>query len=428
MTRFDAEVLVIGGGPAGAATAFFLARAGVDVLVVDRARFPRDKPCAEYLSPQASRILSEMSVLETIERSGAAQLSGMRVRAPNGMVIHGEFASSHGFHGFRDRGLALRRLYLDQILLTRAREVGARVLEDVTVRDMIHDSRGRVIGVAGDSPEGRRLLHAPLVVGADGLRSVVGRRLNLTRVRRYPRRVALVAHYRGVAGMGGCGEMHVDARGYLGLADVGHGVTNVAVVVPANAAASMRGDPDGFVSRWIDERPHLASRFRDAERLTNVRATGPFNSHASRAWAPGAALVGDAADFFDPFTGEGIYAALRGGELLTTYAFEAAHANSPARHDLALAAYDRCRRDEFRGKWLVERLVGTAVAYPALLNRAAQVLSRRRDMADLLVGVAGDFVPAGQVLRPGFLLRLLLAQPGPPPTDSSLADPATESA
>ena len=94
---------MIGGGPAGAATAFFLARAGVDVLVVDRARFPRDKPCAEYLSPQASRILSEMAVLDAIERAGAARLSGMRVRAPNGTVIHGEFASSHGFRGFRAR-------------------------------------------------------------------------------------------------------------------------------------------------------------------------------------------------------------------------------------------------------------------------------------------------------------------------------------
>lgn len=429
MTTFDAEVLVIGGGPAGAATAFFLARAGVDVLVIDRARFPRDKPCAEYLSPQASRILSEMSVLDTIERAGAAQLSGMRVRAPNGMVIHGEFASSHGFHGFRDRGLALRRLFLDDILLARAREVGARVLEGVTVRDMLYDGRGRVVGVTVDSPMGKRHLHAPLVVGADGLRSVVGRRLNLTRVRPYPRRVALVAHYRGVQGMGRCGEMHVDALGYLGLADVGRGLSNVALVVPATAASAMHGDPDGFVSRWIADRPHLASRFLDAARLTNTRATGPFNSHASRAWAPGAALVGDAADFFDPFTGEGIYAALRGGELLTTYAFEAARARTTAKHDVALAAYDRCRRDAFRGKWLVERVVGTAVAFPAMLNRAARVLSRRRDMADLLVGVTGDFVPARELLRPRFLLHLLLhlllAPSGPPPADSTMADPVT---
>ena len=79
-----AQVIVVGGGPAGAATAFHLARAGIHVTILDRAHFPRDKPCSEYMSPQASRILDEMGVLEQIERSGAAHLAGMRVHAPDG--------------------------------------------------------------------------------------------------------------------------------------------------------------------------------------------------------------------------------------------------------------------------------------------------------------------------------------------------------
>jgi flavin-dependent dehydrogenase len=141
--------------------------------------------------------------------------------------------------------------------------------------------------------------------------------------------------------------------------------------------------------------------------VSDVCATGPFAQHARRAWAPGAALVGDAADFFDPFTGEGIYAALRGGELLLPYAVEAARATTPRQADIALEAYERCRRHEFMGKWIVERIVGAATAYPAVMNRAARTLARRRDMADLFVGVTGDFVPAREVLRPSYLLRLL---------------------
>ena len=413
----DAEVLVIGGGPAGAASAFFLARAGLDVCIVDRARFPRDKPCAEYLSPQASRILHEMGALGAIERAGAAQLTGMRVRAPNGAIIHGEFASTHGFRGFRDRGLALPRRVLDALLLDRARDAGARVLEGATVRDLVRAGDGRVTGVEVDVDGMRRTLRALLVVGADGLRTVIGRRLGLTSTGRFPRRVAIVAHYGGVEGMGRCGEMHVDADGYLGLADVGHGMTNVAVVVPAREAHRIGGDPAAFLQQWLATRAHLAPRFAHAERLTTARATGPFNARARRAWAPGAALVGDAADFFDPFTGEGIYAALRGGELLTSYAFEAARATTTRRQDIALAAYDRCLRDAFRGKRLVERAVGTAVAFPALLNRAASVLARQRDMADLLVGVTGDFVPPREVLRPSFPWRLLTARHAPLPAD-----------
>ncbi|NUR18425.1 MAG: hypothetical protein HOQ12_02720, partial [Gemmatimonadaceae bacterium] len=134
----------------------------------------------------------------------------------------------------------------------------------------------------------------------------------------------------------------------------------------------------------------------------------PFASRARRPWAPGVALVGDAADFFDPFTGEGIYAALRGGELLAPYLLAALAERSPLGERTALEAYARARRHEFGGKWMVERLIGTAVAFPALLERAASVLARDQSMADLLVGVTGDFVPPREVLRPSYLARLLL--------------------
>jgi menaquinone-9 beta-reductase len=399
----DAEVIVVGAGPAGAATAWALARAGVDVLVLDRARFPRDKVCAEYLSPQASRVLHEMGALAAALAAGAAQLAGMLVRSPSGAEILGEFAAAHGFRGFRDRGLALRRRDLDAILLARARAAGARVAEGDRVTDVSRDATGRVTGVR----LGERVVSGRLVVGADGLHSTIGRRLGLTRYAAWPRRIAIVTHYRGVAGIGPLGEMHVERDGYVGLADVGNGETNVALVVPARAARLIRGDPEAFLSAWLSRRPHLAPRFTDAHRVSAVGVTGPFAQHAQRAWAPGAALVGDAADFFDPFTGEGIYAALRGGEILLPYALEAARARDARRADIALEAYERCRRHEFGGKWIVERIVGAAVTYPAVLNRAARTLARRRDMADLFVGVTGDFVPPREVLRPSYLLRLL---------------------
>ena len=404
--RPGGPVVVVGGGPAGAATAWALARDGEEVVVLDRARFPRDKPCSEYMSPQASRVLADMGALAAVEAAGAASLAGMIVRAPSGARIRGEFAANHGFRGFRDRGLALRRRRLDPLLLDAARRAGARVEEGVRVTGVETDGAGRVTGVRTlDDRGAERVRRAGLVVGADGLRSVVARRLGLAGRLPWPRRIAFVAHYAGVAGVGDLGEMHVDGDGYCGIASVGNGETNVAVVVPARAARRAAGDPGAFLDAWIAHRPHLAPRFAGAERVSQARATGPFAARARRAWAPGAALVGDAADFFDPFTGEGIYAALRGGELLAPYA-RAALAAGGAAADGALREYDRARRREFGGKWAVERLIGAAVAFPPLMNHAARVLSRRRDMADLLVGVTGDFVPAREVLRAGYLLRL----------------------
>jgi flavin-dependent dehydrogenase len=403
------EVVVVGGGPAGAATAWWLARAGIDVVVLDKARFPRPKPCSEYMSPQASRLLEEMGVLAGIENAGAAQLAGMVIRAPNGALVRGVFAGAHRWRGHRDRGLSLQRTLLDPILLDAARRAGARVIEGARVQDVILDQAGRASGVSLANSDGTTTtLSARLVIGADGLRSVVARRLGLTRMSRFPRRIALVTHYAGIAGMGELGEMHVERDGYLGVADVGNGLANVAVVIPASRADELSAGTQAFLERWITSRPQLRDRFAGATRATPLRTTGPFASRARRAWAPGAALVGDAADFFDPFTGEGIYAALRGGELLAPYAVAALEARSPLGERTALEAYDRARRHEFGGKWLVERMIGTAVAFPALLDRAASVLSRRPAMADLLVGVTGDFVPASAVLNPAFLARLLL--------------------
>ncbi|MBI2797035.1 MAG: NAD(P)/FAD-dependent oxidoreductase [Gemmatimonadetes bacterium] len=404
----DAQVIIVGGGPAGASTAVALARAGVDTCLLDRARFPRDKPCAEYLSPQASRVLEAMGTLASVEAAGGARLAGMRVRAPDGAELHGEFAAQHGFPGFRDRGIALRRRVLDEILVRAAGASGARLREGVRVTGLARDSRGRVTGVVTLDPDGRRgVRRAALVIGADGLRSIVARQLGVARRAWWPRRLALVTHFRGVHGMGNCGEMHVGHHGYCGLASVGGGETNVAVVVPHAVARDAAGDAAGFLDRWIAGTPHLAARFAGAVRTSPVRATGPFASAVRRAWAPGAALVGDAAGFLDPFTGEGIHAALRGGELLAPFAAEAARAGG-ARADRALAGYERARRTEFAGKWRVERLVAAAVSFPPLMNRAAHVLGRRKDLADLLVGVAGDFVPPGELLRPRFLLRFLV--------------------
>jgi flavin-dependent dehydrogenase len=399
----DAEVLVVGGGPAGASVGFALARAGVGVRIVDRARFPRPKPCAEYLSPEASRILSDMGALEPVEQSGAAALSGIHVRAPNGSVIKGDFIAAHGFRGFRDRGLSVRREVLDAILLDRARAAGARVDEGVRVTDLLRDDAGRVNGVSTLIDGSRGEIRARIVIAADGLRSVIAKRLGLAQTLRWPRRLALVTHYSNVDDVGEHGEMHVERDGYVGIADVGNGLTTVALVVPASRSHEIAGDRAAFLDGWLRSRAHLAPRFAHAERKTPVVATGPFASHARRAWAPGVALVGDAADFFDPFTGEGIYSALRGGEMLAASVRDALNARTSRGADRAFADYDAARQREFRGKWIVERAIGAVVGATPLINRAARALAARKDLADLLIGVTGDFVPAREVIRLGYL-------------------------
>jgi len=144
---------------------------------------------------------------------------------------------------------------------------------------------------------------------------------------------------------------------------------------------------------------------RSARSVTPVRAVGPFSHRTTRATGHRMLLVGDAADFHDPFTGEGIYAALRGGELAASHALAALEAGHfDAKH---LAAYDRARSHAFRGKWVFEHLVSAAISLPRVFDRIAAGAGRNQAVADLLIGIAGDFVPVSRLFRPWNALQLV---------------------
>lgn len=401
-----ADVVIVGGGPAGAATAWALARNGVQVLIVDRAFFPHPKPCGERLSPPAWRQLADMGLTARLEAAGAATIDGMQMVSPSGI----------GFRGTLPEPMrALPRDLLDPLLLDAARTAGAQVLEGALAHDLMFDAEDRVVGVhlrntpelLTDEPAEGRTISARIVVGADGVRSMVARRLGLAYVRKRPRRVAFVTRFHGVAGMGRDHETVAFADGYCALASVGDGVTNVAVVVPQSAVHHAAIDPEEFLATWLERHPALGARLVDAERVAPVLVTGPFASHARRAWAPGAALVGDAADFHDPFLSDGIHAALRGGAMLAPYLFEALRAPTPQRADHALAAYDRSRRHAFADATRLERRLGLAIEYPALFDRVARSVQGEQALADLVVGVASGCRPPQALWRPGVLWRLL---------------------
>jgi flavin-dependent dehydrogenase len=274
------DVIVVGGGPAGSATAVILKQRGHDVLLLDEARFPRDKVCGEGVSPEAWRLLAAIGVDGAVRSLSPHPLRGMAVTAPDGSCFRGDY------RGASQPGFAVRRERFDGVLLDRARDAGVEVRE----------------GMRGHRRSAERLERAIL--------------------------------------------------------------------------------------------------------LSSPKAIGPLALEASRVSAPGALLVGDAAGFYDPFTGEGVTLALRSAVL----AAEVAHRclrEAPFRAFRVLPDYDRLRHAATRHKFRFNRLLQVVIGRPWLANAAVRRLARRPDLADRMVSIAGDFVPARTALGPGFLLDLL---------------------
>jgi flavin-dependent dehydrogenase len=398
------DVLIIGAGPAGSATAIELARRGQRVTLVDRAVFPRPKPCSEYLNPRAVEYLSGLGVLPGLRRAGAQPLFGSQVFGHGGGQLTGDFAASRGPGSAA--GIAVTRTLLDATLVDAARRAGVTVLERVAVRELTYAGRAISGAILEERSGIARPLNARVVVGADGLRSMVARRIGAQRYGR-PARLAFVAHLPAPAALEHHAQMHLGTEGYVGLNRVGPALANVALVLPQRHAAGARGNVARFFFDQLGRFPALAGQFRREDLAAPIQVTGPFAARATCLTADGALLVGDAADFFDPFTGEGIYRALHGG-LMAAQTIDAALASSEAQLTRRqLAGYVARRRRAFAGKWAVERLVGFGMLLPALFDRAVRRIDRR-GMAHTFVGVTADLLPARAVLNPWFLTRMVL--------------------
>ncbi len=396
-----ADVLIVGLGPAGAAAAIRLARAGLDVVAIDRAAFPRDKICSEFMSPEAVRQLDAIGVLPEVLRH-AVPLHGTRVFGPRGSALTGLFANAVALPPGTS-GISLPRRILDAILVDAARRAGARILERTKLTDLTRHG-AQVTGGIVSQTDRISQIPARLVIGADGLHSITARLIGGRRfepVRRY----GFVAHLAGVPDLS-LTEMHVAPGCYVGLNRIGPDLTNVAVIASHRTIGAAPRRPEDFFFETIDRFERLTNRIRPESVVRKILTTGPFAVRSRRVTTDGAMLLGDAADFFDPFTGEGICTALRCAAFVEPVVLEALGATEfPTAR--CLAGYLKARRRAFSGKWVVERMIGYGMLAPALFDRAVGRLERR-GMAHTLVGVTGDILPARAVLNPRFLSAMVL--------------------
>lgn len=331
MTRSD--LLVVGGGPAGATLATLAARAGAHVVLLERDRFPRQKVCGEFLSAEGCAVLGRLGLLDALRAAGGTSIDRFAISVPSGRRVEGALPD---LPGIGRSALGISRAVLDRTLFDLAARSGADARDGVEAVAPIVEG-GRVTGVrarrVGAPPGSEEAFFARVVAAGDGRRSAIQRALDP--LGGDPTRSApgswfgLKRHFRlDPERLAGRVEIHLFDGGYAGLGAIEGGRANLCLLTTVRALRACGGSPDRLLAERILRNPAAAERLSGCEPTGEWLAVGPLRFGPRRPVLAGALLVGDAAGSVDPFSGEGMSNALTGAELAAPIVLAAASRGS----------------------------------------------------------------------------------------------------
>lgn len=379
------DVIIVGAGIAGSSMAIALGQRGHSVLLLDKASFPRHKPCGEGLMPEGVAILERFGLAESVLARGARRFRGMRYRSVAGVWAEAEFPVAAGIpaHGF-----VLQRRELDQVLFE-----GAKEQENVDVQDGFHVSSLRmqgdkVVGVTGHAAGSMAAdvsFRGKLTIGADGIHSIFHRacRLNRTLCRR--RRFGITGHFSGLRDVGDYVEVLMEPEGEIYVAQGPGDLTLVALLLEAREMRRFKDGREAAYEAFVRAAPGLAERVVGAEIVPPVSAVGPLGFTVERCFGPGFILIGDAAGFLDPISGMGMTLALKSVEVAAPIVERAMATGDVSA--AALAPYGRRRSEAVEDAVRLTRLLLLMARHKGIANRAVRRLSRDRNLFTKLLGL-----------------------------------------
>ncbi len=377
MRNFD--VAIVGAGPAGCSAAITLAARGVSVVMIERAIFPREKLCGDFINPINWPVFEALNVSADLLRCRHAKVVRFRLTCADGV----EASCSLTAQGGQMFGLGLRRYDLDHVLMKRAKSVAVTVKEGSQLRRREEKSGGWVLEI--DERGESTWLQARILIGADGRNSALARQLSAAPRRKRPSVSASVGfeiQLAQVPEVQQSVEIHQFVGGYAGLVRLDEDTVNLSFTVEK----TLLNKPISYerLRREILWRnPFLRTLLTNAEATSELRSVWPVYSPARRSFGAGFILVGDAARVTEPVTGEGIYMALRSGQL-GAEAVAAALSQNHAR-TACLAEYTRACRTEFAARVRVNYLIQALMYNKRLLPLVVRFLAQRSSLLQKLV-------------------------------------------
>ena len=346
---------MVGAGPAGSATACYLARAGIDVLVLEKATFPREKVCGDGLTPRGVKALVSMGV-PIGEQDGWVRNKGLRIIG-GGVRLELPWPELSSYPGY---GLVRSRLDFDETLARTAQQAGARLLEGVTVTGPVLDDGGRIIGVQARrhraSPtDTERQYRARVVVAADGNSSRLSLAMGLGKRDDRPLGVAVRTYYTSPRHEDDYLESWLDLwdgdrllPGYGWIFGMGDGTSNVGLGMLNTSASFKNVDYRDLLRRWLAGMP-AEWGYTEENRTEPIRGAAlPMGFNRTPHYTRGLLLAGDAGGMVNPFNGEGIAYAMESGELAAQVIAQALARPDRAGAEQVLHSYPQALKDCLR--------------------------------------------------------------------------------
>ncbi|HET6710251.1 geranylgeranyl reductase family protein [Amycolatopsis sp.] len=401
----DAEVIVVGAGPAGSTVATYLARAGVDVLLLEKTEFPREKVCGDGLTPRGVKQLIDLGI-DTSEDAGWVHSRGLRILTGD-LTLELDWPDLTSYPPY---GVSRTRHDFDDLLAKLAVKAGARLYERTTVTSAITNASGRVVGVEAKVGPERTPVHycAPLVLACDGVSARLALSVGIQKNEKRPMGVAVRQYYKSPRHDDPFIEGHLelwdrsDPRnpkllpGYGWAFPLGDGTVNVGLGMLSTSASFRNTDYRALLRQWLDGTPEEWG-YREENAIGKVGGAGlPMGFNRTPHYRDGLLLLGDAGGMVSPFNGEGISAAMESAQIAAEVVVQAlARREGPSR-ERALAAYPRAVGELMGGYYALGNVFAKIIGKPKIMHACTKYGLRVNKLLPLVYkGLSGCYDAKG---------------------------------
>ena len=390
----SADVIVVGAGPAGSTAATYLARSGVDVLLLEKSTFPRDKVCGDGLTPRGVKQVLALGV--DVSGSDWIKNKGLRV-VGGGTSLELPWPVLQDFPDF---GLVRPRRDFDDMLATLAVKAGARMRVATTVTAPVRDERtGRITGVTAKTADGPKEFQAPLVLACDGVSARVALGMGINKRDDRPLGVAVRRYYNSPdphrttttwSRTWSCGTGRIPAKakllpGYGWIFGLGDGTVNVGLGMLSSSKAFGKTDYRALLRTWLDGTPEEWG-LREENAIGPIGGAGlPMGFNRTPHYADGLLLVGDAGGAVNPFNGEGIAYAMESAALAAESVLQALGRPEGASREAALHGYVTAMKDHLGAYYRLGGIFSTLIGKPAVMKTATRLGLPRKDLMYLVL-------------------------------------------